>query len=90
MAVAGKRVTVNTSATKLNSNTSDAVSGSTIVARNKDASAAVDLGGSGVTTGTGFTLAAGESVAFDLSGADDLYAVTASGTVVVHVLESSL
>jgi hypothetical protein len=58
-----------------------------VIVKNTHASAAIDLGGSGVTTGTGYSLAAGESITIGpLGGGDDLYGITASGTVVVSIL----
>jgi hypothetical protein len=56
-----------------------------ILIENLDAANAVYLGGSGVTTSTGLTLAAGGSLTFNVVGSDSLYAISA-GSVVVAVL----
>jgi hypothetical protein len=40
---------------------------------------AVDIGGSDVTTGAGFSLAAGAEEEFDVASGDVLYAVSAGG-----------
>lgn len=46
----------------------------------------VFIGGPGVTTATGMPLTPGSSMTFDLAGAEDLYAIVASGTVGIRVL----
>lgn len=55
-----------------------------IIVENTDGTAAVWLGGSGVTANTGLLLAAGESVTYNVVGSDSLYAISA-GSVVVAV-----
>lgn len=55
-----------------------------IVVENTDATNAVYLGGSGVTTSTGLKLAAGASLTYNVVGNDSLYAISA-GSVVVAV-----
>lgn len=52
---------------------------------NRDADS-VFLGGSGVTTGNGYELGAGESLGIRLDQGDDLYGIVASGTARVDVL----
>ncbi len=56
-----------------------------IVIENLDATNAVYLGGSAVTTTTGLTLPAGGSLTFNVVGNDSLYAISA-GSVVVAVM----
>jgi hypothetical protein len=90
MATVGKRVTVTTAATKLNSSSSgstDPTIGSSLSIRNRHASASVDVGASGVVSGAGFELLAGESITMDVGRGEDVYAICASGTVICHVLE---
>lgn len=84
--VRGSRVTVTTTATQLTGTVNTREKGAALV-RNRGA-VSVDLGGPDVVTGAGFQLDAGETVPIDVdSGNGDLlYAVTASGTCVVHVL----
>jgi hypothetical protein len=55
-----------------------------IVIENTDATNAVYLGGSGVTTSTGIKLAAGASLTYNVIGNDSLYAISA-GSVAVDV-----
>ena len=87
MAVAGPRVTVSTTATRLDSWGSTRVGA--VLVRNRGA-ASVDLGGAEVTTGAGFELQAGESVTVDMTATDGgLYAVAAAGTVRCDTLQVS-
>lgn len=58
-----------------------------VVVRNADDSSAVDVGPSDVASGEGFELEAGQSLSCTLDRNESLYAVAASGTVDVHVLE---
>lgn len=52
---------------------------------------AVDLGGSAVTSGSGYQLAAGETVTLDLEITEEVYAISAAtASNVVHVLEQSV
>lgn len=89
MAVSGKRVSVTTAATRLDTADSDVVAGKSLAITNAGA-AAVDLGPSTVTTGAGYSLGAGASVSLDLNAGEQLFAIAASGTVDVHVLESGV
>jgi hypothetical protein len=57
-----------------------------IAVRNTDASNPVYLGGSGVTSSTGFLLKAGESMTFNVVGDDSLYAIATGATVTVSIL----
>lgn len=86
MSVSGRRVTVTTTATLLSTAT---VSGQSIAVTNKGA-AAVDLGGSTVATGAGYSLAVDATASTDLDPGEELYAIAASGTVDVHVLETGV
>lgn len=85
MSVASQAVTVATTATQLTGGDTGAKSGSFAVANN--GAATVYIGGAGVTTATGFPIAAGASMGFDLrSATDEVYGIVASGTVEVRVL----
>jgi hypothetical protein len=60
-----------------------------VALKNTDASIAVYLGPSTVTSSNGFKLGAGESISFDVTATQDLtdlYVVAASGTPVLGVL----
>ncbi len=65
------------------------MAGKSLAVTNRGA-AAIDLGGSTVTTGAGYELQAGKTVNIDLVTGDSLWAVTASGSVVCHVLEAGI
>lgn len=54
----------------------------------KNASAAIFLGGAGLTTATGLPLATTEAVSLDLGPGDLLYAIASSGTPTVAVLKT--
>ncbi len=87
MAVVGKQVAVGTSPAKLNSPSSgagDPTQGSSLVVI---APAVVSLGGPTVTATAGFVVPASLPVAVDLGTGEDIYAVAASGSVTVQVLE---
>jgi hypothetical protein len=86
VSIAAARVTVTTSATALDA--PDPGSGSYDVLVRNRGTASVDLGGSDVTTGAGFELAAGDVLTFQ--GNEILYAVAASGTVRVDVLRAGV
>lgn len=87
MATIPARKTVTTSATRLDAEGTDSVSGSTVVLFPQAAGTLI-LGGSGVTAGTGARLAvtAGSTYAFSLDPGDVLYGVLASGSLDVDVL----
>lgn len=85
MSVASQAVSVGTTATQLTGGDTGAKSGSFAVAN--VGAATIYIGGSGVTTATGFPIAAGESMSFDLrSATDEIYGIVASGTVAARVL----
>lgn len=92
MAISGRRVTVTTSPTQLNTPPTDGTHGSSILVSNpSDSGGAIDLGGATVTTGAGTELqAGGETPLLVLGQGDDLYGVAASGTVIVDVLETGI
>lgn len=81
--------TVTTAATLLDVDTVLSSSRSVLI-RNRG-SVAVFIGGSAVTTGTGFQLDPGETVTLDTSGTGAgvaTYGITASGSSAVHVLQA--
>ena len=75
MAVKASRVNVGATATALSA-TDDSRAGEAVVVRNRG-SAAVYLGGSDVTSSTGFQLDAGDTLAVDVTYGETLYAVAA-------------
>jgi hypothetical protein len=100
MAVQSGRVTVTTSATRLDASAESdynpagdlafsRVYGQSCLVRNRG-SVSVFLGGAGVAAGTGFELEADQSVAVDLAGTDALHGITASGSALCHVLQSGV
>lgn len=88
MAVDGRRVTVGTSATRLDTADTDSVSGKSITV--KPDTTAIDLGDDTVTSGSGFEVAGDATLTVDLASGEELYGIAASGTVTVHVLESGV
>ncbi len=86
MASKGTRVAVPVTAVKLNSASTGAQGGSSLLVHNRGA-ASVFLGAANVTTADGYELLADESLPVDLDVGEGLYAICASGTVACHVLE---
>lgn len=80
MAVTASRVTVGATAVALNA---AGTSGSTLKIKNIDATNAVDIGASAVTAGTGYPLAAGETLTIDADPGDGVYAIRSAGADVV-------
>lgn len=89
MAIKSSVVTVAATATLLFSPVNGSVTRPrTVIVRNSGA-ASVFLGGADVLAATGMTLAVGSApFALVLVAGDDLYAITASGTVTVEVLRT--
>lgn len=85
MAVVSSQKSVST-ATLLTTTPTDDSAGSSILVTNRHATVSVYLGPS-IVTSTGYELKAGESVSVDLNPGETLYAIAASGSVSVHVLE---
>lgn len=83
MATVATRVTVGTAAVQV---ALDRDRGSLLL-RNRG-SAAVFVGGSGVTSAAGFQVDAGETLALDLEADEAVFAVAASGSHEVHVLRT--
>jgi len=92
MSVKATRVTVTTSATRLDTQAEVDFReyGQSILVRNRDAAVSVYLGGADVTASTGTVLAALEDYGDALDSTDALYAITASGSVIVHVLQTGI
>jgi hypothetical protein len=87
MAARAARVTAATTATRLDITTVTQIGRYGLLVRNRG-SVAVYLGGSDVTTATGYQLDPGEAQPVDLAGYDSgLYGIVASGTAVCHVLQ---
>lgn len=83
MAISASRVTATTSAAVLAG--PDAGDWPPVIIRNRGV-VAVYLGGSDVTSATGWQLDAGESLAVDLAQGESVYGITASSTAVCHIL----
>lgn len=88
MAATSGQFTVSTSAVALTTTETDTVGGTVLFVRNTDATNGVALGGSGVTAGTGYRMAAGVTVGpLELPSGEQLYAIRTGGAdVVVDVL----
>ncbi len=89
MAVTSAQITVGATPTRVSAAESDSVYGSSLIIRNAGA-CDVFLGNAGVTTTTGFAVAAGAEYSFDLASGDDLFAIVATGTVTVAVLRTGV
>lgn len=84
---AGRRVTVTDVAGSLRSGDAG-VSGARLTITNRGAGP-VDLGGSGVVSGAGYELKANETVVDELSGAEELFAISqAAASNEVHILDT--
>jgi hypothetical protein len=90
MTLAGRRVTVADTATRIDAADTDNTTRRSLRVTNAGA-AAVDLGGSGVTSGAGYSLAAGASIDITLGYDEALYGIAAATTSQpVHVLETGV
>lgn len=88
MAVTSAQVTVSTTAVALNTE-SGLVSGTRLTVKNGHATDAIALGDSAVTASTGFQLAAGATLAVQLSHGEQLHAIRAGSTdATAHVLRT--
>jgi hypothetical protein len=81
------RVTVTTAATRLDAPVAYDISPLSVLIRNRGTVASY-LGGSDVTSNNGYQLDPGETISFDLIPGEALYAITASGTAVHHVIQT--
>lgn len=89
MTVVATSVTVTTTATQLtgaDAGGSHDPHGQSLMLQAPAGGATIYLGGEGVTTATGFPVAAGEPFTADLRPGDVLYGVVASGSQAVNVL----
>lgn len=88
MPVIGERVTVSTTATVILDPANGGVvdKHGAIIKLPSTAGASVFLGGSGVTTTTGYELEVGDIVDVSLVAGDVLYGIVAASTEDVHVL----
>lgn len=85
-AVVVSRVTVGTSATLIY--TAPIANMGRVVVRNPS-TVSVYVGPSGVTTATGFEIAAGDALGINLALGDTLYGVVAAATQVVHTISGA-
>ncbi len=88
MAIKAEVVSVATTATLICSGGGSVADKRSAIVKNPSGGATVYLGGAGVTTATGFPLAAGESVSVDTIASDDLYGIVASLTQNVNLLRT--
>lgn len=88
MAISAQLVEVTTSATLLNSDNQSRVQ--SVLVSVPSGGSTVYIGGPDVDTTDGFPVPAGASVSIDLSVKDDVYAVVASSTQDVNVLETGV
>ena len=86
MAVEAAAVSVTTTATLLSVTESDYVGGAAYAVTVPSGGSTVYLGGSGVTTGQGFPLTAGNTVSMDLDKGEALYGIVGAGSQTVNVL----
>jgi hypothetical protein len=90
-------------AVRLSPNSTDRLAGASVAVYNSSTTITVRLGGSDVTTSTGFPLAPGEKLTIDLAGDrtpssggaptnvdEALWAIAESGTVNVNVLAAGV
>ncbi|NJP24452.1 hypothetical protein FLW53_09570 [Microbispora sp. SCL1-1] len=78
--VTAARVTAGNAAVALNT---ASTSGQKLTIKNTDTTNGVDLGGPGVTAGTGFPLPNGAQVTVELAPGDVVYAIRSAGADVV-------
>ena len=86
MSVSSQQVPVGTTVTRIDPTSDGVIPQGSCLVRNRG-SASVFIGAINVTTTTGYELSTGEAVTADLRPGDALYAIAASGTQTVHVLE---
>lgn len=90
MALTGRRVTVTDAATRIDAADSDNSTGRSLAVTNTG-TAAIDIGGSGVTVGGGYSLGAGVTISLELAYNESLYGIAAATTSQpVHVLETGV
>jgi hypothetical protein len=96
MALRAYTVTVATTATLINGTDNSARFedklglASSIVVSVPSGGATVYVGGLGVTTATGFPVAAGQSFATDLRSGDVLYGIVAAATQAINVFQTDV
>jgi hypothetical protein len=89
MTVHAARVSVTNTATRIDGSAdADYSPGEQCMVRNRDTTNSVFLGGSDVTAAAGFEVLPGEAVPISLVAGDTLWGITASATVVCHVIQS--
>jgi len=87
MAVSAAQIVVSTSAVALNPTEADTTSGTQLAIRNTHATDALALGPSGVAAGTGFQLAAGQTIVMNVPYGEQIFAIRgAAADITAHVL----
>lgn len=90
MALTGRRVTVTDVATRIDAADTNNSTPRSLTVKNAG-SAAIDIGGSTVTSGTGYELAAGASISLDLEPFETLHGIApALASQPIHVLETGV
>lgn len=89
MAVQTAQITVGTTAVELTGSQTDSVAGSSLAVR-APSTAEMWVGAAGVTPSTGWPVAAGQSLALDLTGDERVFAVLASGSGTAYVLRTGV
>lgn len=84
MALTAAQVTVAATETALN--TANGTNWTTLVIRNSHATDALFLGPTGVTTGNGASLGAGQIITLSIAPGDVLYGIRGANAIVAHVL----
>jgi hypothetical protein len=91
MPITSLRGTAGTAATSLLAGPASAagVKGYDTLVRIPSGGSSVYIGGSAVTTASGFELQAGESLSLNVDPGEELYGIVGASTQVVHVLYST-
>jgi hypothetical protein len=89
MTVSSSAVSVTTTATVLNTSETDQIPRYSVAVYNSSA-VTVYVGGSAVTTSTGFPVAAAGSFSVDLDKGEGLWGIVATGTASVIVLSQGI
>lgn len=88
MAVQSAQIAVSTTAAELTGGLIESANQSSSIAVQAPAAAALYVGPLGVTSATGFPIAAAQTFAFDLEYGERLYGILATGTGTAFVLRT--
>jgi hypothetical protein len=90
MAIVSAQVAVSTTAAELTSGLTTAAGDSQSIAVQAPAAAILYVGPAGVTSTTGFPIAAGQTIALDLEYGERLYGILATGTGTAFTIRTSV